>query len=96
MKSRVSITDSLELARQEQATATPGDPYGELMANYVEWGDLLEAWNRGTLKMSDEEFEEQCLEHLDRSVVLGQACTRYNAQCWAVAFNAITTEGEAA
>lgn len=95
MKSDVSITDSLELAKQEAAAATPGDPYGELMANYAEWGDLLEAWNHGTLEMSDDEFEEQCLEHLDRSEILGQACTRYNEQRVAVAFSAIT-DGEAA
>lgn len=92
VKSHVSIADSRELARQEQGTAAPGDPYGELMANYVEWGELLEAWSHGTLEMSDEEFEEQCLEHLERSEVLGQACARYNAQCWAVLFNAIRTD----
>lgn len=92
LKSQVEIASSIQAARAAEATAVHGDPYKELMANYVVWGELLEAWNRGELEMSDDEFEEQCSDYLERSIVLGKAIDVYNAQCWAVAFNAITTD----
>lgn len=91
MKSSVEIASSLELAGAEAASDDHGHAYKELMATYVAWGELLEAWNRGELQMSNEEFEEQCFEHLHRSQVMGMACDGYNAQRWAVLFNAITT-----
>ena len=96
MKSQVSIADSLELVRQEAANAPAVGPYGELMATYAEWGELLEAWTEDRLEISDDEFEERCVEYLERVCVLGTAMDHYGAQLFAVAVQSISSGGEAA
>lgn len=92
LKSHVEISSSIEAARAAESSASHGDPYKELMATYVVWGELLEAWNRGELELTDDEFEEQCSDYLERVIVLGKAVDVHNAQCWAVALKAITTD----
>ncbi len=72
----VEIRQSIEEARQEAANAAPGDPYGELMATYVELGELLESGR------TDREYELECRALVDRLVVLGKANEAYLHQKW--------------
>jgi hypothetical protein len=85
LRSQVDISSAIADARRAAASATPEDgPYGELMANYVEWGELLEQWNRGEFDGTDEQFEGACRDHLDYSVTLGAQHERHFEQRWAV------------
>lgn len=85
LRSEVGISQAIESARFAAASATPDDgPYGELMATYVEHGELLEAWNRGEAGMTDAEFEAECNDYLDRLIRLGRANKEHMDQQWAL------------
>ncbi|MFC6090852.1 hypothetical protein [Saccharothrix lopnurensis] len=73
---RSSEDISAEVALAHRRAAEWDGVRGELMATYAEWGDLLERWNRGAYPGSDEEFEAECRDYLEQSVVLGEACDR--------------------
>lgn len=79
-RSEVDISADVACAHKlAEETAQMDGPMGELWANYREWGELLEAWNCGEYAGTDAEFEAECLEHLDRSVLLGRALDEYSA-----------------
>jgi hypothetical protein len=83
----VDISGALETAQVEAVAASDSDgPYGELMANYAQWGALLEEWNSGRSVLTAVEFEAMCRDHLERSVVLGEAHEQYWEQRWATRF----------
>lgn len=85
LRSEVDISGAISDARAAAAAATSGDgPYGELMTNYVEWGELLDRWNRGEFDGTDEEFEAACRERLEYSVAVGEQHERHWEQRWAV------------
>jgi hypothetical protein len=90
-RSTVDVRQSIEEARQAAASAGPEDgPYGELMATYVELGELLESGR------TDHEYEQECRALVDRLVVLGVlgvAHERYWDQRWAVWVAQNTTWG---
>lgn len=81
MSRRSDVDISADVARAHELaeeTALMDGPMGELWANYRQWGDLLEAWNRGEYVGTDAEFEAECREHLDLSVLLGSALDEYS------------------
>jgi hypothetical protein len=74
----VDISEPLAAAWNNVAEAGPEDgPWGELMATYVELGELMERWNRSDLDMTDTEYIEACDELVERLQVLGSAHSRY-------------------
>lgn len=94
--SRVDISASIERARAAVAAATPDDgPYAELMATYVEFGELLEAWNRHELNVSEDEFEAMCGELVERTQSLGSEHGRFWNQRVVVWMATSTTHGHA-
>jgi hypothetical protein len=79
-RSDVDISADVACARKiADEVASMDGPMGELWANYAQWGDLLEAWNRGEYAGTDAEFEAECHERLDRSVLLGSAVDEHSA-----------------
>jgi len=73
-RSDVDVSADVACAHSNaKETAAMDGPAGELWANYAQWGDLLEAWNHGGYAGTDAEFEAECREHLDLSVLLGRA-----------------------
>ncbi|TCO64366.1 hypothetical protein [Actinocrispum wychmicini] len=77
-RSTVDIRLSIEDARQATASAGCEDgPYGELMATYVELGELLDSGR------ADVEYEQECRALVDRLIVLGKANERHWDQKWA-------------
>lgn len=86
LKSEVDIADAIDTAKRAVENAGDDTTYAELMANYVDLGTLLEAWNRSELDMTAEEFEATCRDSIERSIELGKAREREEAQRWAVYF----------
>lgn len=79
-RSDVDISADIACAHElAEETALMDGPMGELWANYAQWGDLLETWNRGEYAGTDAEFEAECREHLDLSVLLGRALDEHSA-----------------
>lgn len=87
--SAVDIRGSIEDARRASEEATPEDgPYGELMATYVELGELLESGR------TDSEFEDECRELVERLQALGKQHEEFWEQQTAVWMANHTTFGE--
>lgn len=85
----VDISQATEDARRASEQATPEDgPYGELMATYVELGELLDTYR------TDPEFEDECRELVERLIALGKARDEFNDQQTAVWMANHTTFGE--
>ncbi len=79
-RSDVDISADVALAHKiADETAQRDGPTGELWANYAQWGDLLERWNCGEYAGTDAEFEAECREHLDLSVLRGRALDEHAA-----------------
>jgi hypothetical protein len=78
-RSDVDISADVACAHKiADEVASMDGPMGELWANYRQWGDLLEAWNCGEYAGTDAEFEAECRDHLDLSVLLGRAVDEYS------------------
>jgi hypothetical protein len=88
-RSTIDVRQSIEEARQAASAGPEDGPYGELMATYVELGELLESGR------TDHDFELECRALVDRLVVLGVAHERYWDQRWAVWVAQNTTWGGA-
>lgn len=85
LRSYVDISVPISNAAAASTAAGPEDGnYGELMATYVEFGQLLEAWNRYELDIPDAEFEQRCQDHVARLIELGKVEEEIAAQRWAV------------
>lgn len=99
LRSDVYLDAEEQYLREEMARATEADgPWAEIAANYAEWLDLMQCWNRGESDMTDADFEATCTDHLDRSTALGEAHTEHWNQRWAswVATNTTTYDEEVA
>lgn len=86
LKSYVDIAAAIDTAKAAVESASADTTYAELMANYVDLGTLLEAWNQSELDMTEQEFEAACRDSIERSIELGKAREREEAQRWAVYF----------
>jgi hypothetical protein len=71
-----------------------GDPSPEIAATYDALGELLAAWDRGEVSMSDDEFEVACADLMDRLIVLGRRHSEYSALVWALSLSRIRSRGE--
>jgi hypothetical protein len=92
LRSNVSLDPEEQYLRDEMARSTEADgPWLEIVANYAEWLDLMQSWNRGDLNMSDADFEAACIDHLDRSVALGEVHAEHWNQRWASWISTNTT-----
>jgi uncharacterized protein (DUF924 family) len=73
-------SSEIELAREWVGNAARRDePHeSEMAANTMAWAHLLDQWTRGVYPGTAEEFEEECRDHVDRSIALGEA---YDREC---------------
>lgn len=67
-----------ELAREWVRNAAHRDePHeSEMAANALAWAALLDQWARGAYRGTASEFEDECRDHLERSIALGEAHDR--------------------
>lgn len=82
----VDISQAVADARREVAESHPG-PYREMMATYVELGELLDSGR------SDAGYIQDCHDLVGRLIKLGEWVTRESDQRWALWMAQNTTFG---
>lgn len=87
MSPPVDISEAIADARQQVADAEEG-PYRELMATYVQLGELLDSGR------SDVDYEGDCRALVDRLVEIGREIDRTSEQRWFSWMAHNTTFGE--